>query len=145
MHAFNVLTGYPASLEQLKVWSGAIGSDITFFFTSGTAYCTGRGEVVTPLQPLPDCGSAVVDVYKPVEGLSTQLVFRALDLGGLRVDQRPEALLQAFVERGPLEAARAGAMVRTPILPCPSLTRPNLTYPALGLDPLTAHAPLCRR
>jgi len=112
MHAFNVLCGYPATLEQLKVWSGAIGSDITFFFSSGTAYCTGRGEIVTPLQPLPASTSAVLDVYKPIEGLSTQLVFRALDLGKLRTDRRPEALLEAFIKEGPFEAAKAGAMVR---------------------------------
>ena len=28
----------------MKLWSGDIGSDITFFFSSGTAYCTGRGD-----------------------------------------------------------------------------------------------------
>lgn len=49
MHAFNVLMNYPASLEQLRLWSGDIGSDITFFFSSGTAYCTGRGEIVNAL------------------------------------------------------------------------------------------------
>ncbi len=49
MHAFNVLMNYPASLEQLRLWSGDIGSDITFFFSSGTAYCTGRGEIVEAL------------------------------------------------------------------------------------------------
>jgi len=49
MHAFNVLLNYPASLDQLRLWSGDIGSDITFFFSSGTAYCTGRGEIVESL------------------------------------------------------------------------------------------------
>ena len=43
MHAFNVLCGYPGTLEDLRLWSGDIGSDITFFFSTGTAYCTGRG------------------------------------------------------------------------------------------------------
>ena len=43
MHAFNVLCGYPGTLEDLRAWSGDIGSDITFFFSTGTAYCTGRG------------------------------------------------------------------------------------------------------
>ena len=35
MHAFNVFTNYPASLNDLKQWSGDIGSDITFFFSTG--------------------------------------------------------------------------------------------------------------
>jgi hypothetical protein len=34
--------------------STSLGSDATFFLgDTGTAYCTGRGEVVTPLPPLP--------------------------------------------------------------------------------------------
>jgi 4-diphosphocytidyl-2-C-methyl-D-erythritol kinase len=35
MYAFNALTGFSASNEDLKLWSGDIGSDITFFFSSG--------------------------------------------------------------------------------------------------------------
>ena len=41
MHAFNVLCNFPAKTTDLETWSGEIGSDITFFFSSGTAYCTG--------------------------------------------------------------------------------------------------------
>ena len=37
MFAFNALLGYPASNEELKQWSGDIGSDITFFFSTGEA------------------------------------------------------------------------------------------------------------
>jgi 4-diphosphocytidyl-2-C-methyl-D-erythritol kinase len=65
MHAFNALCGYPASLEDLKLWSGAIGSDITFFFSTGTAYCTGRGEIIQSLPPLPQSDDAVVHIFKP--------------------------------------------------------------------------------
>ena len=35
MQAFNVLCGYPGTLDQLRMWSGDIGSDITFFFSTG--------------------------------------------------------------------------------------------------------------
>lgn len=66
MHAFNVLTGYPATNEQLIQWSGEIGSDISFFFSGGTAYCTGRGEIVTDIEPLPDAQDVVVHVFKPM-------------------------------------------------------------------------------
>jgi 4-diphosphocytidyl-2C-methyl-D-erythritol kinase len=54
-----------ATLDELKVWSGDIGSDITFFFSTGTAYCTGRGEIVTPLPALPDWRNTKVHVFKP--------------------------------------------------------------------------------
>lgn len=65
MHAFNVLCNYPAALENLKDWSGLIGSDITFFFSTGTAYCTGRGEIVEPLPPLPCHENVDVHIFKP--------------------------------------------------------------------------------
>ena len=65
MHAFNTLCGYPGSLEELRLWSGDIGSDITFFFSTGTAYCTGRGEIVTPLAALPEWQDTKVHVFKP--------------------------------------------------------------------------------
>jgi 4-diphosphocytidyl-2-C-methyl-D-erythritol kinase len=49
--AANELTGRPASEAQLLEWSGEIGSDISVFFSTGAAYCTGRGEVVRNESP----------------------------------------------------------------------------------------------
>ncbi len=40
--AANELCGRPATNAQLLDWSGAIGSDISVFFSRGAAYCTGR-------------------------------------------------------------------------------------------------------
>lgn len=65
MFAFNKLTSFPASQRDLKEWSADIGSDITFFFSSGTAYCTGRGEIVETLPSLPETHKATVHVFKP--------------------------------------------------------------------------------
>ena len=65
MYAFNRLCGYPSSAAQLREWSAEIGSDISFFFSSGTAYCTGRGEVVRPLPALPLSEDVVVHIFKP--------------------------------------------------------------------------------
>jgi len=59
MWAANELCGRPATEEQMLEWSGDIGSDISVFFSTGAAYCTGRGEIVevgaplnTPFNPL---------------------------------------------------------------------------------------------
>lgn len=99
MHAFNVLCDYPATLENLLDWSGDIGSDISFFFSTGTAYCTGRGEIVQSLNPLPDHNDVVVHVFKPAIGLSTALVFKAMDLSGCS-SAIPESILDCFESDG---------------------------------------------
>jgi len=41
----NQLCGKIATNEELADFGAEIGSDISFFFSLGTAYCTGRGEV----------------------------------------------------------------------------------------------------
>jgi len=101
MWGANELLGRPATLEQLVEWSGALGSDITFFLSQGTAYCTGRGEIMTPVDPLPD--GTKVCIVKPDIGLSTPEVFRALDYDQLSTID-PEELLKTFMEKGAVDA-----------------------------------------
>ncbi len=101
MWGANELLGKPASLEQLVEWSGDLGSDITFFLSEGTAYCTGRGEIMTPVDPQPD--GTKVCIVKPDIGLSTPEVFRALDYDQLST-MDPEDLLETFLRKGAVEA-----------------------------------------
>lgn len=75
--ALNELTGRPATLEQLVAWGGTLGSDVAFFLSSGTAYCTGRGEILKSLEPLPETPS--ITLVKPPYGSSTPQVYRALN------------------------------------------------------------------
>ena len=42
--AANELSGRPATEVQLQDWSGDIGSDISFYFSRGAAYCTSRWD-----------------------------------------------------------------------------------------------------
>ena len=82
-------------------WSGDLGSDITFFLSEGTAYCTGRGEIMTPVSPLED--GTKLCIVKPDIGLSTPAVFKALKYDQLsEID--PEDLLKRFMEKGAIEA-----------------------------------------
>lgn len=74
--AFNQLTGNRISTHQLQNWSAEIGSDIPFFFSQGTAYCTGRGERVHPLA-MRDLNSQCW-IVKPSIGLSTPEVYQKL-------------------------------------------------------------------
>lgn len=93
--ALNELLGMPATLEQLKAWSAEIGSDIPFFFSQGTAYCAGRGEIVQELKPMP---SQSLIIVKPPYGLSTPSVYKALDISNVS-RMTPEDLLKSF-EKG---------------------------------------------
>ena len=98
MWGANELMGRPATLDQLIEWSGELGSDITFFLSRGTAYCTGRGEVMTPIDP-PLPSGAKLSIVKPDLGLSTPKVFGALDYDGLSTED-PEKLRDTFLKEG---------------------------------------------
>ncbi|KAL7460703.1 hypothetical protein ACHAXS_003139 [Conticribra weissflogii] len=98
MWGANVLMGSPATLEQLIDWSADLGSDITFFLSRGTAYCTGRGEIMTPIDP-PLPAGAKLTIVKPDLGLSTPKVFGAIDYHQLSAED-PEELLNIFLKEG---------------------------------------------
>jgi len=98
MWGANELMGRPATLDQLIEWSGELGSDITFFLSRGTAYCTGRGEIMTPIDP-PLPSGAKLSIVKPNLGLSTPKVFKALDYDQLSTED-PEMLRDLFLREG---------------------------------------------
>ena len=77
-------------------WSGDLGSDITFFLSQGTAYCTGRGEIMSPIEPPLPSGTKVC-IVKPAIGLSTPAVFKAMEYDKLSSLDPEESLLPAFI------------------------------------------------
>ena len=83
----NQLTNQEVDEETLRSWAGELSSDAPFFFSTGTAYATGRGEKIKPLTPLKE------DFYlvKPEGGLSTPLVYRYCTPNAHRED--PQDLL----------------------------------------------------
>jgi len=97
MFGANELLGRPATHDELVEWSGDLGSDITFFLSHGTAYCTGRGEIMTPVRA--PFGPVKLCIVKPDIGLSTPQVFGALDYDQLSKED-PEELLARFLEHG---------------------------------------------
>lgn len=70
-------TGLPA--DHLGELAGRLGSDVPFFITGGTAWCTGRGEQITQFNIQADLYFVVV---KPLFGLSTKDVFQKLRIPG---------------------------------------------------------------
>lgn len=61
-----------SGLVELQRMAEALGSDVPFFLTGGTALGTGRGEKITPLPPAPDTHLVLV---KPGKGLATPNVY----------------------------------------------------------------------
>ncbi|HKB01610.1 MAG TPA: 4-(cytidine 5'-diphospho)-2-C-methyl-D-erythritol kinase [Gemmataceae bacterium] len=85
----------PAALARL---GAEIGSDVPFFLSESAAWCTGRGEVVTPApvgRPLD------LVLVKPPEGLQTAEVYRRV-----RVPASPQdgAAARAALAAGDVEA-----------------------------------------
>lgn len=83
--------------QQLVEWSGELGSDITFFLSHGTAYCTGRGEIMQTIDPPLPLGTKLC-IVKPSVGLSTPSVFQALDYQELSTLDPDNILLPTFLQ-----------------------------------------------
>jgi 4-diphosphocytidyl-2-C-methyl-D-erythritol kinase len=83
-------------------WSGELGSDITFFLSRGTAYCTGRGEIMTPTEPPLPTGTKLC-IVKPNIGLSTPSVFQALNYDELSDLDADKVLLPEFLKADGVE------------------------------------------
>lgn len=72
LFGLNQLFGSPLKEEELLKIGSSIGSDVPFFFSSGRAFCTGRGEIVTSLPHKEEN----YWIAKPDFGLSTPLVYK---------------------------------------------------------------------
>jgi len=71
--ALNQISGMNVSEEVLRRWAGELSSDAPFFFSTGTAYATGRGEKIFSLSPLKE---KIFYLAKPKKGLPTPLVYK---------------------------------------------------------------------
>lgn len=81
-------------LATFKQWGAEIGSDIPFFFSQGTAYCTGRGESV---YHLPALKGRPIWIIKPPMGLSTPEVYRRLNFRDSISEKMIQGDLDAFL------------------------------------------------
>jgi len=85
----------PLSPEELRKVGEQVGSDVPYCVQGGTALAEGKGELLTPLTPLPQCW---VVIAKPAFSISTPELFRQLD--GKRIRCRPDTdgVLKALAE-----------------------------------------------
>ena len=87
------------SAEALTALAGEIGSDVAFCLRGGTMLATGRGEVLSPLPPLPPCRFVIV---KPGFSISTPELFNKLDRAPIRMHPDTAGLIGAM-EQGDLQ------------------------------------------
>ena len=92
--ACNQLTGGQIPANTLSQWGAEIGSDISFFFSQGTAYCTGRGEIVRSLPALPN---TYLWIVKPPIGLSTPEIYKRFQLDPHQNKENKQSDLDQFL------------------------------------------------
>lgn len=96
LRALNAMEGTPLSPLELAKIGERVGSDVPYCVLGGTALAEGRGEVITPLPPLPQCW---VVLCKPEFSISTPALFAKIDSVKLRC--RPDT-------QGAIAALEAG-------------------------------------
>lgn len=96
LRALNAMEGKPLSPLELAKIGERVGSDVPYCVLGGTALAEGRGEVITPLPPLPQCW---VVLCKPEFSISTPALFAKIDSVKLRC--RPDT-------QGAIAALEAG-------------------------------------
>ena len=120
LRALNRRAGEPFSPRELAKIGERVGSDVPYCVLGGTALAEGRGEMLTPLAPLPRCW---VVACKPDFPISTPELFAQADRVKLR--RRPDtAGLVAALEAGDLGGvARRMYNVFEDVLPARLYTR----------------------
>jgi 4-diphosphocytidyl-2-C-methyl-D-erythritol kinase len=87
--ALNSLNHSKLSQKALHEVAASLGSDIPFFLTSGPARCTGRGEIIQTLDPLPALN---VLLLKPTFSVPTVDAYRrwksSLEIPGIRYSEQ---------------------------------------------------------
>lgn len=91
LRAVNALFNLGVRDDELHRIAGALGSDVAFFLVGGTAYATGRGEVLTPMEAV---GPIPLLMVLPEERVATPDAYRAL------VQMREERGIAGTLPRG---------------------------------------------
>lgn len=84
------------SMRELEEHAAGIGADVPFFVRGGAQRCEGRGEILTPVEPLCDATLAIV---KPPWGLDTASVYRCHTAGLTSKNAAIRMVLDALAKR----------------------------------------------
>ncbi|WP_373756058.1 4-(cytidine 5'-diphospho)-2-C-methyl-D-erythritol kinase [Jeotgalibaca porci] len=90
LRALNRIWELNMSVQEMIELGMQVGTDVPYSIVGGTAFVSGRGEIVTPINPMPSCW---VVLAKPRISVSTKTVFRALEVE--RLDYIPKSRIVA--------------------------------------------------
>ncbi len=96
LRALNKIWDLGLTKEELIVIGNQVGSDVPYSIVGGTAFVSGRGEIVRPIRSIPPCW---VILAKPRLSVSTKTIFRMLSVDAL--DHPPTSrAVEAAIEAG---------------------------------------------
>ena len=93
LRALNRLCGKPFDAAGLCALAEEIGSDVPFCVEGGTMLASGRGEILSPLPPMPECSLVIC---KPEFSISTPELFKKLDSIKLRCHPDTGGIIEAL-------------------------------------------------
>jgi 4-diphosphocytidyl-2-C-methyl-D-erythritol kinase len=93
LRGLNKLWGLGLTREELIPLARQLGSDVVFFLYGGTALVEGRGEIVTPLPPLPHRWVVVALPSIPRQPGKTRQLYESLKLGRYTDGQTTQKLV----------------------------------------------------
>jgi len=114
LRALNRLTGERFKARELEKLGERLGSDVPFCVSGGAALATGRGEILEPIAPLPECG---IVICKPRFSIRTPELFRRIDDRRSRIHPDTDGLVEAMARGDLAGAARRMYNVFEDVLP----------------------------
>ena len=76
LRGMNQLCGAPLTTEELCGIGSVLGADVPFCIVGGSAYADGKGDILHPFPPMPNC---TLVVACGGEGVSTPVAYKMLD------------------------------------------------------------------
>lgn len=97
LKGLNRLYNVGATQEELSVLASQLGSDVPFFLYNKLSLCTGRGEIINPLDI--EFSGVPVLLIKPTFGLSTKEIYQNYSWNGLSKEKEINEILNAIMSK----------------------------------------------
>lgn len=95
LYGMNILFGLKIDRKRMGEIALELGSDVPYCLMRGTALAEGRGEILTKLS---ECPMSWVVLAKPLTGLSTAAVYKALDNTVVDVHPDTDTVIKAIAD-----------------------------------------------